>query len=219
MSDEGFIRFPLWIERSGLPARLAEECKTPLAWMIFRKVVELDCARNRTPGVVEVSLRDLAELTAIDAKKLEATIRKMRKCAVLRSFLPDNEEEEALFEVIAPLATPIPWEEVRKAVPELFHLSDRQFRYAHAREDAPPPSPDGTDPKLKEVVDLYLDNVSMKMNAFILDELRLIASRFDLPLVRKVFARARTREVQSLAWILREIRIETKAKRKSEPGA
>src|SRR5690606_29490958 len=137
------------------------------------------------------------------------------KSGVMRSFLPDNEEEDALFEIITPLATPTPWEEVRKNHPELFSLPDHQFRYATATAtEAPPPTKDGHDPKLKEVVDLYLDNVSMKMNAFILDELRLIAARFDLPMVRKVFARARTKEVQSLAWILREIRLEQKVKEK-----
>ncbi len=212
---DGMIEFPLWIEQSGLPLHLNETTKSPLAWLVFRKIVELDIATNRTPGTVEISLGELGTLVGLDAKKTEATLKKLRKGGVLRSFLPDNDEEPALFQVIAPLPTPVPWETVREQNPTLFKLPDHAFRYATGTEEAPPEKP-GTevqDPKLREVVDLYFSTVSMKMNAFIFDELRLIAARFDLPLIRKVFARARQKEVQTLGWILKEIRREQVVKK------
>ncbi len=206
--NNSWIRFPAWIEHSGLPVFLFEKCKSPQAWVVFKKIVELDCALNRDPGTVEISIDTLAGRLGMDAKKTRQALTKLRKGGVLRSFLPDNDEEEALFQVVVPLPTPTSWEEVRRMEPDLFGLSDDAFRYARPVEAAAAENNDDHDSKLREVVSLYLDNVSMKMNAFILDELRLINRRFDLPLVRKVFARARKKEIQTLGWILREIRRE-----------
>jgi hypothetical protein len=203
---------PDWIAFSGLPRHLAEACKSPLVWPVFRAVVDLDCARQRLPGVVEVSLADLGALCGLPAEQVGKALRKARKAGVLRCFLPDNDEEEALLQVVAPLPTPISWEQVRRAHAFLREAPDHAFRYARAATDEPVATDRETaDPKLREVIDLYFNTVSMKMNAFILDELALIARQFDLALVRKVFARARAREVQGLSWILSEVRREQRA--------
>ncbi len=212
--------FPLWIERSGLPRHLAEVCKTPNAWLLFRKIVELDMATNRLPGTVEVSLEALQELTGLTPAQSAAAARKLRKAGIMRCFLPDNEEEAALFQVITPLETPTPWADVREREPALVEAPDHAFRYAHESPDAPPPeaaSPEA-EPRIREVADLYLDMVSTRLNTFVLDELRLIAMRYDPGLVRKVFARARQKEVHSLSWILKEVRreIEIDKQRKKE---
>ncbi len=207
--DDGvWIRFPAWIEYSGLPAYLLGKCKSPHAWVVFKKIVELDCAENREPGTVEISLNALAERLGMDAKRTRQAVTKLRKGGVLRSFLPDNEEEEALFQIVAPLPTPRSWEDVRRTEATMFGLADEAFRYARATEEPATGNEEDHDPKLRDVLGLYLDNVSMKMNAFVLDELRLISRRFDMALIRKVFGRAKKKEIQTLGWILREIRRE-----------
>lgn len=217
---EGFGVYPIWLERSGLPRALNESCKSPLAWTVFKKIVELDCASNRqSPGLVEVSLERLGELTGLPPAKVEQNAKKLRKAGFLRAFLPDNEEEDALFQVAAPLQTPVSWEELRKTTPEWFEFADWQFRYATETPEDIPVRPDEkqvADPKLREVVDLYFDNVSMKMNSMILDQLVLISRRFDIALIRRVFAKARQREVQGLSWILSEARREQIIKEKAE---
>lgn len=235
---EAYALFPRWILHSGLAMRLATECKTPNAWLLFRTLVEMDCeASPSRPGIVEASFGALGERAGLEPKKVETALKKLRKAGVVRCFLPDNEEEEGLYQIAAPLETPVAWEEVRRSVPGMLDLPDHAFRYALAPPDEVPsevaletatPGGDGddapaADPKLRAVIDLYLDNVSMKMNALILDELRLIAARFDLPLVRKVFARAKAKEVQGLSWILAEIRREQRikekaAERRKKPG-
>jgi hypothetical protein len=214
MPHDGFARFPAWITASGLPAHLAAEAKSPLAWLLWRTIVEREIGSNRRPGPVECTLADLEQATGIPAAKIPPLVGKLRKAGVLRAFLPEGEEDAALFQIVAPLPTPTPWETVRASNPALAELPDSAFRYA--TESAPAPdedAPGGEAPesKLKAVVDLYLDTVSMKMNSFVLDELRLIAARFDLALIRKVFARARSKEVQSLSWIVREARQESAA--------
>jgi len=216
--NDGWIAFPLWLERSGLPAHLNDVCKSPHAWAVFRKIVELDIARNPdAPGTVEIGIAALGALVGLDAARTRQALTKMRKSGALRSFLPDNDEEEALFQPIAPMPTPVSCDALRASDRDLANATDAAFRYATAAPEAPPPDakPEDHDPKLREVVNLYLDNVSMKLNAFVLDELRLISGRFDLALVRKVFLRAKAKEVQTLGWILKDIRREHDTKEKA----
>jgi len=65
MKQPGFLLFPLWIERSGLPRNLAAKCKNPHAWAVFRKIVELDLLNNSEPGTVEISARALGDATVM----------------------------------------------------------------------------------------------------------------------------------------------------------
>jgi hypothetical protein len=169
---------------------------------------------------VEISLLEIETLTGLTSAQSNAAARKLRKAGLLRYFVPDNEEEPALFQIITPLHTPLPWTEVREREPALQTAPDHSFRYAKETAEALPPDADSpkADDRVREVTDLYLDLVSMKLNTFVLDEIRLIALRYDIGLVRKVFARARQKEVQSLAWILKEVRreMEIAKTRKSE---
>jgi hypothetical protein len=217
MKQPGFLLFPLWIERSCLPQYLAEKCKNPHAWAVFRKIVELDLLSNSEPGTVEISARALGELLGVEPKKTYTAMKKLRKAGVVRAFLPDNEEEEALFQVMRPLETPVSYEQLRRSDPDLLRAPDEAFVYAIGPEDELQHDDlSDADPVLREVVNLYLDNVSMKMNAFIFDELRLIRSRFDLPLIRKVFAKAKKKEIQTLGWILKEARLEQQIREKAK---
>lgn len=218
MRPDGFLKFPAWIERSGLPRHLAETCKTPHAWWVFRRIVELDIETNRVPGTVEIALDELGARIGLSGDQVAAAAKKLRKPGVLRSFLPDNTEEGALFQVVAPLPTPTDWIALKEAHEDLRELPDSAFRYAVAGAEAPPcegAPVEEFDTRLREVTDLYLGLVSMKLNTFVLDELWLIATRYDLALIRKAFARARAKQVQSLAWILKEIRVENTAAKKA----
>lgn len=222
LRSNGWIVFPLWIERSGLPLHLNESCKSPHAWALFRKIVELDIAAHPdAPGTVEIGVAALGDLVGLDAARTRQVLAKLRKGGVLRSFLPDNDEEEALFQPLAPLPTPVGWEEVRRRDADLASAPDEAFRYALAPAEQPVGDAQAVDhdPKLREVVNLYLDSVSMKLNAFVLDELRLISARFDMALVRKVFLRAKAKEIQTLGWILKEIRRERDIKEKAAKAA
>lgn len=204
MNPEPRAEFPLWIEWSGLPQHLYDLGKGPAAWLLFRKIVEIDIASHRSaPGVVEVSYATLTAATGLPPDKTRKCVKTLRKGKLLRAFLPDSDDEDALFEVLTPLVTPVPVEELIRDRPELARVSIESLRYAlaPARDENPSAS-------LNRVVDLYMDLVSMKMNAFILDELRLITERCDIDLVERVFARAKKRGVQSLSWILAELRRE-----------
>lgn len=215
--DASYAAFPLWIELSGLPAALNEKQKGGAAWWLFRKIIELDIERNRArPGLVEITPAELCERAAIDPTKLDKCVKVLRKMGLLRAFLPDDEGEAALFQILTPLPTPKSCNEVRAAYPDYFLDGEWPPRYSFAVAEVTPESATDRENKTKRVVDLYLNTLSMKLNSLVVDQLQLIADRYEMELIEKVFARAKKREARSLGWILSEIRRETKILAKAE---
>ncbi len=212
-----YTLFPLWITLSGLPTHLNDIAKAPYCWAVFRAIVEIDIAHHpAAPGLVEIPLSDLARQTGLDPKKLEKAVKGMRKAGVLRAFLPDSEEEEALFQVITPLATPMSPDEVRAGNGDAFLEAEWPPRYATATLEEPATEEAGGRlAKTQRVVELYLNVFSMKLNSLTVDQLQIIADRYDEELIRRVFERARQREARSLGWILAEIRREQALRHKA----
>jgi DNA-binding Lrp family transcriptional regulator len=196
---------PLWLEFSGLPQLLASKVRGGAGWPLFKKIVELDCAANPQPGVVEIAIVDLAERTGLSPEVIRRTVATLRKLDLVLCFLPDNDEEAALFRVKVPLATPRPPSEIRQLHPELFGPEGHYFRYVDSAEADQEQQDDSEDLLLKEIVDLYLNIIGVKMNAFILDELRLIRQRFPIEMIRRTFRRAAANEIHSLGWVVREL--------------
>lgn len=193
---------PLWLELSGLPEFLGERVKG--GWPVFKKIVELDCATNPLPGIVEISLKELAQRSGVSVVAIRRVISGLRKHELVTAFLPDNDEEEALFRVRTPLKTPLSPEELRHLFPQWFGREGHHFRYAEPPADEIE-ALDPDDLLLKEIVDLYFNTVGMKMNAFVLDELRLVRQQFPIDLVRRTFRRASQNDIHSLQWIMREL--------------
>lgn len=209
---------PMWLEHSGLPEFLTDKVRGGFGWLVFKKIIELDCEKNSAPGTVEISLDDLKMRCGVPPDKLRRTIEALRKQKLIACFLPDNDEEAALFRVVTPLQTPIPVEQIRRNNLKLFE--HQYFRYhddcVELSEDDLPAS----DPGLQEVVDLYFDVVGLKMNVFILDELRMLPQRFKLSEIRSVFNMARKNEIRSLHWVIQElVRRRKKSGEQPEPVA
>lgn len=217
--DRSHSLFPLWLEYSGLPLHLNEKGKITWGWAVFVKIVQLDMAANpRRPGLVEIAPNQLAAACGIDISKLEKAIKAMRKCGLLRAFLPDTEEEGALLQIITPLPTPIEADHVRGLHPDLFLDAEWPPRYAVAvvEEDDSGEDPKTGREKIRKVADLYLDVFSMKINPLVLDQLQLIADRYEYPLIKKIFLKAQKEEASSLGWILTQIRREKQVKARIE---
>jgi len=196
---------PLWLEFSGLPQLLNQKIRGGVGWPLFKKIVELDCAVNHSPGVVEVSLAELAMRCGVTSDAVRRGLLTMRKLKVVASFLPDHDEECALLRVCVPLPAPRTTDEVRAEHPDLFADPKHYFRYAVSTEPAEELTDEEEDKILQEIVDLYLNTVGLKMNAFVLDELRLLRTRFPIELIRRTFRRARQNDIHSLSWIVREM--------------
>jgi DNA-binding Lrp family transcriptional regulator len=188
----------LWLEWSGLPKALNRARAN--GWLVFKTLAEMDCRANARPGAIEISMNDLAERCGLEADAALKIVEALRKKKLLRCYLPDHFDEEALIEIVVPLATPIPSDEVARRAEEPALRDARAHRYARPAQ-APPPDA----AKIQAVVDLYLNRVSQKMNAFILEHLQMIAERFDMEAIERTIERAAKHEVRSIGWVFKEL--------------
>jgi hypothetical protein len=210
--EERFSQCPLWLEYSGLPAYLNQKARGA-GWLVFKAIVERDCEENQVPGIVEISLEELARRTGLEATIVERTVKKLKKEKVVGCFLPDNAEEAALLRINVPLKTPVSGEDVRKEYADVFPPGRDFFRYFDTQTQE---ADEEKDAELKEVVDLYFNALGLRINAFILDELRIIRRRFNLDSIRKTFERAKRHNIRSLHWVVRELLREQKKHAKSK---
>ena len=190
----------MWLEYSGLPEMLNKEIRMG-AWSVFKKIVEIDCLHNHHPDTFEISLADLSMMVGMDARAIRSVITRLRRKKLLVCFVPDSAEEQGLFRINVPLPTPRSAREVKRLFAAMFPPGKDFFRYAdqHVTETT------GDDPELQELVDIYLNTVGIRINIFILDELRLLKERFDMSRLRDVFSQARERGIKNLRWIGRKL--------------
>jgi len=196
--DEPLSISPLWLEHSGLPAWLNSEVRAG-AWPVFKKIVELDCSQNAIPDIVEVVPVHLAQWCGLSTDVVMKILSKLRSKRLIGACLADSAEEAALLQIAIPLKTPLSPAEVCASGGAMFRPGMR-LRYAYAMDEPP-----ADEVRLQQVVDLYFNNVSMKINSFILDELRLVARRFTLEECRGVFGKAGLNDVHDLHWVVREL--------------
>ncbi|NQU42056.1 hypothetical protein HQ520_02140 [bacterium] len=218
-SSEPMALSPLWLQRSGLPEFLNSQVNRT-AWLVFKTVVELDCARNARPGTVEITPFELASMCGLDAQTTVRTLEGLRRKKYLALFLPEHPEETALVEVKVPLPSPRPVEEIREEFP--FNRLEPGVRFRYAAEAGSPAEEEhrewaGGKRDLERVIDLYLNTVGFKINTFILDELRLICQRFEPSEVEKVFSRAEKNDIRSLGWIVKELYRTNRRRLKNRP--
>lgn len=195
---------PLWLEYSGLPQLLCEKIKGGAAWPLFRKIVELDCVTNNEPDTVEITVAELSQRTGIAPGAIRKSALSMRKLKVLTCFLPEDDDEDALFRVRVPLKTPKSKRDLQIALPRIFAEPPQHFRYID-EIDSEPDIDEASDPILQEVIDLYFSTVGLRMNAFILDELKLLRRRFPIERIRRAFRRAQQNDIHTLNWVVREL--------------
>lgn len=196
VAEELHVHSPMWLEYSGLPEMLNKGIRLG-AWAVFKKLVEIDCLHNHHPDTFETSVADLAMMIGMDTKTIRSIITRLRRKKLLVCFMPESDDERGLFRINVPLPTPRPAREVKHLFTATFPTGKDFFRYAdqHVTETS------GNDPELQELVDIYLNTVGIRINIFILDELRLLKERFDMNRLREVFAQARERGIKNLRWI------------------
>lgn len=204
LSSEPLAASPLWLQRSGLPEWLNAKVNRS-AWLVFKTLVETDCARNARPATFEIAPAELARDCGLDAATVMRTLEALRRKKCIALFLPEHPEETALVEIKIPLPIPRPLDEILEEFPFNRIAPGTRLRYMVAGDAAPSAAATGAKKALERVIDLYFNVVGMKMNTFILDELRLVCQRFEAKEVEKVFARAAKNDIRSLGWIVKEL--------------
>ncbi len=198
-----------WIEWSGLPAELNRIRAG--GWLVFKKLVELDCRAHRQTGTVEVSLDELAKRCGLEPEKIGRIIEALRRKKYLRCYVPDHPEEEGLFEFRAPIKTPIPPDEVARLVPDPTLRDPTAYRYARPPDQVPL-----DEKKVQEAVDCYLNTLSQKMNTIILEQIEIAARRFPLEAIRHTIERADRHDIRSMGWVLKELIRDQKKKNEAK---
>lgn len=188
----------LWLDYSGLPA-LLNGYRTH-AWPVFRLIVEMDCRANRDPDAVEISLGELAERTGLDWEKVAKIVETLQKKKVLAAFLPDNPDEDGLFQVRVPVQTPRSAEEVARQTRDPLLRDPTAYRYVRAGEN-----PEHHRSKVERIIDLYLNKLSHKLNSFIVDEIDILAQRFPIEAIEQTIDRAANHDIRSIGWVGREL--------------
>lgn len=199
---------PAWLEFSGLPEWLNARVRQG-AWTVFKKLVETDCEVNHHPGAFEIPVRELARRTGLTPEVVERILKRLHKKRVISCFVPEHPDENLLCQIAVPLPLPEPRDKVIGRLPRAIQRD--VLRYLDRTRVS-----EESEGLMREVVDGYLDNVSQKMNAMILDELRLLAARFRRDKIRRVFARARHVGVDSLTWVIRELAREESREQKAK---
>lgn len=204
--SEPMASSPLWLEYSGLPELLNDKV-SKVAWLVFKKIIEIDCAANARPATIEITPAEIAQRCGLDAPTVMRTLEGLRKRKCLALFLPDHPEETALLEIKIPLPVPKPLEELRAQFP-FNHVDEKvRFRYSSVQEGEAdlPARQTGVKKETQRIIDLYFNNVGFKMNSFILDELHLLSQRFAADEIEKAFDRARKNDIRSLGWVAGEL--------------
>lgn len=198
--DEPVAESPLWLEIAGYPQHLNERIRRE-AWVVFKKLVELDCAVNARPEVFTISLDELSSRVGLDSKIVERVVKGLRKEKLLRFYLPDEAEEEAMFQFVAPFRPPMSVEQIRERLSEQTAQRADRLRYI----DESNVSEAAADNLVQQVVDAYLNAFGLRVNSFVLDELALLARRFPVVWIENAFARAAQMKRPSLRWAVQQL--------------
>lgn len=187
-----------WLELSGLPAELNKVRAN--GWLVFKTLVEMDCRAHRQPEAVEASLEELARRCGLDWERVGKILEALCKKKALACFVPDNPDEEGLYQIRVPVKTPKSAEEtaLEATDPQLRDAS--LFRYVDEEEDS-----DEMMKKTQKIVDVYLNKLSHKVNSFIVGEIEILARRFPMDKIELTMDRAARHEIRSIGWVVKEL--------------
>ena len=188
--DPVWIQFPRWIEESGLPEKLSQD-HGPEGWILFRKLVEIDCEMNMTPDWFSFSLGDLSRWTGISLSKTELTLYHLEQGERIDRRNIGLEIEEAVIEI--PLDIPQPEDEIRNKLAGPKSKGGRfLLRYQENIREME---------KVEKVVYLYQMLFGPKFSAKIVQDLEEIANLYDMGVIHEAFSEAFQRKIKSFSWI------------------
>lgn len=195
-----------WLEWSGLPAAL--NAVRTHGWLVFKAIVERDCAAHRWPEAVEITLDELARRTGLGVETVGKVIEALRKKRYLRVYMPEEPAEPALLEICVPIPTPLTPEDVVRETPDPGLRDPRAWRYLREADARPP-----DESKVQEVIDCYLNQLSHKVNTFVVEQIELCVRRFPVEDIRRMIDRAARHDIHSMGWVLKELIREERKKR------
>jgi hypothetical protein len=194
-SDPVWVLFPRWIEESGLPEALLQSMGCE-AWLIFRKLVELDCEQNLTPDWFSFKIPDLQRWTGCEPGTIETMLIKLEEQSLIQRNNLDFESQGA--KIVSPLVTPINEAVIRKTLAG-SHVKGGRFILRYSEDIS-------QFEQIDKVMYLYQMLFGPKFSPKIVQSLEEIANTYDMGVIFDTFSEAFQSQKKSLAWIKTHLR-------------
>jgi hypothetical protein len=192
-TDERYLRFPRWLEASGLADRIGRE-QGAESWLLFRRLVEEDLAENLFPDWVDLRSDHLARVLGLEEKRLVARFLALGETGLLRiRNLSDTESAYYQYRIAHPLPVPKSPEEIAETLRE-WGLPDRPELWRYWEEEE-------GETKYEKVLRLYERTAGLKMSGKTIEDLVELAESHPLDHLEEAFEAARKEEISALGWI------------------
>jgi len=190
--DERYLRFPRWLEISGLPGLLNEEMG-PEVWPLFKRLVEEDVAQNLFPDWVDLKAQDLSEACGLSPQKVEEIFLGLGEAGLLRIRNLADAGHYYQYRIAHPLPIPCEREKLVERLREA-NLPDRPelWRYWEEKEG---------ETKYERVLRLYERTCGLKMSGKTVEDLVELVENHPIEHLEEAFEAARAEEVEALGWI------------------
>ena len=188
--DPLWLCFPRWMEESGIPALITAQLGSE-GWLLFHKLVELDCDNNLTPEWFLFRTEDLSRWTGIPITGMEDLLGQLEQHGWIERSDTSSDIQKARIQV--PLPVSIDEEAIRSRIRGEAALGGRfLFRYLQDARELD---------KVERVVYLYQMLFGVRFTPRIAEDLEEIATTWPMEVIHDRFTEAFQKKVKSLAWI------------------
>ena len=192
--DERYLRFPRWLEASGLPQRISEKIG-PEGWTLFRRLVEQDLAENLFPDWVDLRVPDFSIASGIPEERLEEIFLALGEEGLLRIRDLADSGHYYQYRLVRPLLVPKSPEEIVETL-EAWGLPNRPELWRYWEKD----EEEGAT-KYEKILRLYEQTCGLKMSGRVVEDLVELAERHPFEHLEEAFDAARKEEITALGWI------------------
>jgi hypothetical protein len=189
--DPVWVTFPRWIEESGLPAHLVETCGAG-GWLVFRKLVEIDCEENLTPQWFSFSLPRTATWVGLPVERLLNSLAQLEEGGWIQRLDREMTVQQARIHV--PLQVPVAESQIRQNLEATCNAKGGRFLLRYADDVS------GLD-RVERVLYLYQMLFGPRFSPKVVQDLEEIANTYDQALIYESFAEAFDRKIKTFSWI------------------
>ncbi len=188
--DPLWVSFPRWLEESGLPEFLVSQLGME-SWLIFRKLVELDCDFNLTPQWFPFQVNDLTRWTGLAVSPIERTLTDLEKGEWIERANTDQDVQTC--RICTPLEVPLNEAAIRENLSgKEVHGGAFILRYYQNQEGLS---------NVERIVYLYQMLFGARFSPRIAEDLEEIANSYNMGVIYDIFNEAHLKKAKSLAWI------------------
>lgn len=190
--DERYLRFPRWLEASGLPEKLNREIGLH-GWLVFRRLVEEDIAQNLFPDWVEYRAIDWRNAGGFSSEEGDRIFRALGRLEILDIRDIGEGGEFLQYRIARPLPLPRSPEETAEVL-RSWGLPPRPELWRYWEETK-------GETKYERALRLYEKTCGLKLSSRIVEDLVELAEQHPTRHLEKAFAAAREEGVTALAWV------------------